>query len=328
MDRNYKYMVCTQCLTFNHKPFIEETLRGFAMQQTTFPVATVVADDASTDGEQELLRQWAADNLDLAAADAYERDTDYAHIISAPLKENPLHTFVFILLLENHHSQKKSKQPYFRDWMGNAKYYAFCEGDDYWIEPLKLQRQVDFLESNPEVTVTCHRYKTFDQENNSWGTDGHEEKFKDDSEGFRFSAGQNQGWLTKTLTMVCRADALEECRQLGRWLDYIMVYFLLKHGDAYVFNACWGVYRKHGGGVCSKNSMLGNTRRMYAAVKQLYEFDPNPTTRRLYYNRYATLFALTKGGIVFQEKFELRKFLSIAFFYVQKLYRLIFNKRK
>ena len=80
MERNYKYMVCTQCMTFNHKSFIEETLRGFAMQQTTFPVVSVVTDDASTDGEPELLRTWAADNLDLTAADACERDTDYAHI--------------------------------------------------------------------------------------------------------------------------------------------------------------------------------------------------------------------------------------------------------
>ena len=328
MERNYKYTVCTQCMTFNHKSFIEETLRGFAMQQTTFPVVTVVTDDASTDGEQELLRTWAADNLDLTAADACERDTDYAHIVSAPLKENPLHTFVFLFLIENHYSRKKSKQPYLAEWMNSAKYYAFCEGDDYWTEPLKLQRQVDLLESNPDISVTCHRYKVFDQELDTWETDEHEEKFKGVSDGFRFSAGQNRGWLTKTLTMVCRADALEGCRKMGRWLDYIMVYFLLKNGDGYIFNACWGVYRKHGGGIFSKNSMLENTRRMYKSTKLLYEFDPNPTTRRLYYNRYATLFALTKGGILFQEKFELRKFLSIIGSYFEKLYRLVLNKRK
>lgn len=328
MDRNYKYMVCTQCMTFNHKSFIEETLRGFAMQQTTFPVVSVVTDDASTDGEQDLLRMWAADNLDITAADAYERDTDYAHIISAPLKSYPLHTVVFILLLENHHVQKKSKLPYLAEWMNSAKYYAFCEGDDYWTEPLKLQRQVDFLESNPEISVTCHRHKVYDQELDLWGTDGHEERFKGVSDGFRFSAGQNQGWLTKTLTMVCRADAVEGCRQMGCWLDYVMVYFLLKNGDGYIFNECWGVYRKHGGGVCSKNSMLENTRRMYRSTKLLYEFDPNRTTRRLYYNRYATLFALTKGGILFQEKFELRKFLSVIGSFFEKLYRLVLNKRK
>lgn len=321
-------MVCVQCMTFNHKPFIEETLRGFAMQQTTFPVVTLVTDDASTDGEQELLWMWVADNLDFTAADAYERNIDYAHLISAPLKSNPLHTVVFMLLKENHYSQGKAKLPYLKEWMDSAKYYAFCEGDDYWTEPLKLQRQVDFMESNPTVSVTCHRYKVFDQELDIWETDGQEKRFKDISDGFRFSAGQNQGWLTKTLTMVCRVDALGEYRKMSRWLDYIIVYYLLKNGDGYVFNACWGVYRKHVGGICSKNSMLGNTRRMYAAVKQLYELDPNPTTRRLYYNQYATMFVLTKGGVLFQEKFEFRKFMSIIFFCGEKLYRLIFGKRK
>lgn len=327
MDGNYKYMVCTQCMTYNQKPYIEETLRGFAMQQTTFPLVSLVTDDASTDGEQELLRLWAENNLDMHAQDAYSRDTDYAHILSGPLKDNPFHTFVFLLLKENHHRMKKSKQPYLTEWMCNAKYHAICEGDDYWTEPLKLQKQVDFLESDPTVSLTCHRYKVFDQEVGVWGTDEHDDKFKDVQEGFRFSAGQNQGWLTKTLTMVYRAEAVEECWKMGRWLDYIMVYFLLKHGDAYIFNECWGVYRKHDGGVCSKNSMLGNTRRMYTAVKQLYEFDPNPTTRELYYNRYATMFALTKGGILFQEKFECRKFFSLFRHYSGKLYRLIFNKR-
>ena len=328
MEKKFKYMVCVQCMTYNQRPFIEETLRGLAMQRTSFPVVTVVTDDASTDGEQEVLRTWMADNLDLAAADAGERDTDYAHIVSAPLKGNLSHTFVFLLLKENHYSRKKPKQPYLMEWLDSAKYYAFCEGDDYWTEPLKLQRQVDFLESDPTVSFTCHRFKVFDQELDTWETDGHEERFKGVSDGFRFSVGQNQGWLTKTLTMVCRADAVEGCRKMGRWLDYFIVYFLLKSGDGYIFNACWGVYRKHGGGVCSKNSMLENARRMYRATRMLYEFDPNPTTRRLYYNRYATVFALTKGGILFQEKFELRKFLSLIVFYVEKLYRLIFGKRK
>ena len=328
MDSNYKYMVCTQCMTYNQKPFIEETLRGFTMQQIPFPVVTVVTDDASTDGEQELLRMWVAENLDLTAADACERDADYAHIISAPLKGNPLHTFVFLFLKENHYSQKKTKQPYLAEWMDCSKYYAFCEGDDYWTEPLKLQQQVDFLENDPTVSFTCHRFKVFDQELDTWETDGHEKKFKDFPDGFRFSASQNQGWLTKTLTMVCRADAVEGCRQMGRWFDYIMVYFLLKSGDGYIFNACWGVYRKHGGGVRSKNSKLENARRMYRATGLLYEFDPNPTTRRIYYNSYATLFAVTKGGILFQEKFELRKFLSIGVSYLKKLYRLLLNKRK
>ena len=324
----YKYMVCTQCITFNHKPFIEDALHGFAMQQTTFPLVTVLIDDASTDGEGPLLCDWAAENLDLDAECAYVRDLDYAHVICAPLKNNASHTFVFLFLRENHYSLNKTKSAYFSEWADKAKYHATCEGDDYWTEPLKLQKQVDYLEKNPTVAFTCHRYKVFDQELNKWESDGFEKRFADVKEGFRFKAYQNRGWMTKYLSLVFRADFLDEYRKMGSTLDYMLVYFLFKKGDAYIFNEFWGVYRKHDGGVWGKYSKLGKARKAYAAVKKLYEFDPNPVTRYKYYDRYATLFVLTKGGVLFHEKFEFRKFFSLFYFCGVKLNRLVFGKRK
>ncbi len=324
MDSKFKYMVCTQCITYNHKLFIEDALHGFAIQKTTFPIVTVVIDDASTDGEGQLLRHWTAENLDLESESAFERDPEYAHIICAPLKDNVLHTFVFLFLRENHYSQNKSKNPYFDEWTSNAKYLATCEGDDYWTEPLKLQKQVDYLERFPDVSVTCHRYKVYDLELDKWDTDGNEKRFSGVKDGFRFNSSQNTGWMTKYLSLVYRAEVLDEYRKMGSSLDYILVYFLFKNGDAYIFNEFWGVYRRHEGGVWSKSSMLRKAQKAYAAVKHLYEFDPNPNTRYKYYDRYATLFVLSRGGVLFQEKFEIRKFLSLfRFFWLKMYYRLL-----
>ena len=55
-DSAYKYMVCTRCFTFNHAPYIVDAMNGFVMQETTFPVITIIVDDASTDGEPEVIR--------------------------------------------------------------------------------------------------------------------------------------------------------------------------------------------------------------------------------------------------------------------------------
>ena len=56
MEQNYKYMVVTKCMTYNQSKFICDTLKGFEMQATTFPVVYCIVDDASTDGEQGLLQ--------------------------------------------------------------------------------------------------------------------------------------------------------------------------------------------------------------------------------------------------------------------------------
>ena len=152
-------MVSTKCFTFNHALYIEDALRGFAIQQTSFPINTVVVDDASTDGEPDILCHWAAENLELTVDGTAERETDDARIIEAKLKGNQNHTFVIILLRENHHSRKRPKQRYMAEWVNAAKYHALCEGDDYWIDPQKLQKQVEFMEKHPGHSLCFCSFK-------------------------------------------------------------------------------------------------------------------------------------------------------------------------
>ena len=152
-----KYIVCTRCYTYNQESYILDALKGFVLQQTTFPVVSVVVDDASTDKTAEVIRQFVYDNLDLEDKTiAYERETDYAQIIFARHKSNLNCFFAVLLLKENHYSRKKSKAPYIAEWMIHSKYHALCEGDDYWTDPLKLQKQVDFLETHPEHSLCFH----------------------------------------------------------------------------------------------------------------------------------------------------------------------------
>lgn len=156
MVGNYSFIVRAHCATYNHSAYITDTMNGFVMQQTDFPFVCTIMDDASTDGEQDVIRGFVEDNFDLQDASvAFQKDVDYGHVIFARHKININCYFAIIFLNENHYSQKKSKAPYLKEWM-DAKYVALCEGDDYWTDPLKLQKQVDFLEGHPDFTMCFH----------------------------------------------------------------------------------------------------------------------------------------------------------------------------
>ena len=114
-------MVTIQCLTYNHEPYIRQCLDGFVMQKTNFRFEAIVHDDASTDGTADIIREYAE---------------KYPDIIKP------------IIETENQYSKHDGSLDRIMDEHTHGKYVAFCEGDDYWIDPLKLQKQVDFLESN------------------------------------------------------------------------------------------------------------------------------------------------------------------------------------
>jgi len=157
---NYpKFKVCVICMTYNHASYIRDALNGFCMQQTDFPFVCCVVDDASTDGEQEVIRKYVEGHFDLTDETvAYQRETDYADITFAQHKTNRNCYFAVLYLKENHYSNpalKGKKNQYLAEWRDMCEYVALCEGDDWWIEPEKIQQQVDFLQIHPSYSL-CH----------------------------------------------------------------------------------------------------------------------------------------------------------------------------
>lgn len=158
-EKEYKYMVAARCMTYNHKSYIEDALLGFAMQNTSFSVVYIIVDDASTDGEQEVLRKWAGEYL--RQEDEKEiiwENLPYGEQVFASLKGKPNSFFLIILLKENHYQKGNGAKrfDYIKEWNDNAKYHALCEGDDFWVRPNKLQKQVDFLENHPDYSLCFH----------------------------------------------------------------------------------------------------------------------------------------------------------------------------
>lgn len=153
------FLVRVACITFNHASYIEDAMNGFTMQETKFPFVCTIVDDASTDGEQEVIEDYLKEHFDLEdkAIVRQEETDDYVRTV-ARHKSNHNCYFVVLLLKYNHYSIKKSQIQYLHEWLV-PKSVAICEGDDYWIDPLKLQKQVDFLEMNPSYSMIYTKYK-------------------------------------------------------------------------------------------------------------------------------------------------------------------------
>lgn len=124
-------LVSIDCITYNHENFIRDAIEGFLMQKTTFPVEILIHDDASTDKTASIVREY---------------EEKYPQLIK------PIYQTV------NQYSKKDGSIGRIQRGRARGKYYATCEGDDYWTDPFKLQKQVDFLENNYEFSLVFTNY--------------------------------------------------------------------------------------------------------------------------------------------------------------------------
>ena len=162
-----KFKVCCRCFTFNQAKYITDAMNGFCMQKTNFPFICCIVDDASTDGEQEVIEKYLEDNFDLSKESGfYKEETDYGFITYARHKTNDNCYFYVIFLKENHYSNpeiQEKKMSYISHWQCLCKYEAMCEGDDYWIDSSKLQKQADFLENNSDYIMCFTNFNIYIQ---------------------------------------------------------------------------------------------------------------------------------------------------------------------
>lgn len=139
MKDNSKPLVSIRCLVYNHEPYLRQCLDGFVMQQTDFSFEAIVHDDASTDNSAAIIREYAEKYPDIIKP-IYETENQYSK------KDGSLGRIM-----------NEAVHP-------AAKYIAFCEGDDYWTDPYKLQLQVEFMKRYSECTLTYHACKNILEE--------------------------------------------------------------------------------------------------------------------------------------------------------------------
>lgn len=257
-DSNYTVII--HCMTFNHKPYIRQCLDGFVMQKTKFPFIAIVVDDASTDNEQEVL--WDFINSELDSTFLQKDETDDLVKVVATHKTNNNCTFIFLFLKYNHYNIKKDKRIYLKPWEEKTKYIAICEGDDYWIDPLKLQKQVDILERHQNITMIHSGFKYLDDNSCSFRDSSPVNSNISNIEKIYNILNYNK-YRIQTCTVVVRRDCWDKTIDINKEV-FNPHYFLmgdtqrwvglLEIGDIYYLPDITSVYRIHSNSATCRNN--------------------------------------------------------------------------
>lgn len=251
-EEGQKPFVSILCDTYNHEKYIRETLEGFLKQRTEFPFEIIVHDDASTDNTSAIIKEFAE---------------KYPQIIKC------------ILQKENQYSKKVNFWSDITFPKAQGKYIALCEGDDYWIDESKLQKQVDFLENNPDYVITWTDFynKKEDELVPNDYINTLPEVYTID-----FDTLFNP-YCTYTLTCVFRKDAVDplDYKKFKYGKDNTLYSLALCNGKGAFMNFQAAVYRWHSGGVYSLQKPFFQRYSSYLNIREIFTNIPQSRTKNI-----------------------------------------------
>lgn len=264
------------CLTYNHEKFISNTLDGFLKQKTTFRFEVIIHDDASNDATPKILKEYAEKHKD---------------------------KLTIILQKENQYSQ--GIKPIFKHVFPRArgKYIALCEGDDYWTDPYKLQKQVDFLEANKDFIICLHDTIEVNEKG---------EFLKHRSDNFNFINEKKPqiaseipvDWFLRT-----RGNFIHTSSFLFRNIisdlsfintgkiisgDMLLLFLLLKNGRAQYLPESMSAYRHHPQGITKTPRKREKVLQSYLTLYRLLKTNYNG----LYQKEFKLLIASVKNELL------------------------------
>lgn len=215
-----KPLVSVHLLTYNHAKFIAQSIESVVNQQTSFPFEIVIGDDHSTDGTSQIVDQYAAQYPDLIK------------VVRGKTNGGPQPNSIRIL--EN----------------SQGKYMAALEGDDYWIDPLKLQKQVDFMEQNPDFAIcfTNTRVEFFENNEEPYLLNSNIEK---DVFELKDLIAETEVWFMGTATLFYTMSSIFPVQP---WFhktksgDIPMIMLAARHGKIKYLPDVTAAYRRHAAG--------------------------------------------------------------------------------
>lgn len=251
-----KPTVSVLCITYNHEEYIRSTLESFVMQKTSFPFEVIIHDDASTDGTASIIEEYV---------------NKYPHI--------------FVSICQKENQYKKGIIPTVDILLPRARgrYIALCEGDDYWCDEHKLQRQFEYMELHAECSMCVHNTKKHylnknvkDDLFNKWTTIhkmSEEEIFME--------------WKVHTSSYFMRIECMYRPEFARIWAgDYVMLTMAFYMGEIVSLPYVMSVYNANNmGGITYKNNNSGIDvviSRLNSRIKYLEEY--NKYTKERYDN--------------------------------------------
>jgi glycosyltransferase involved in cell wall biosynthesis len=266
-------------ITYNHEKFIAEAIEGVVVQKTSFPFELVIGEDCSTDNTRAI---------------CIEYQKKYPDIIRLRLPER--------------------NQGMMLNWINNiesgrGKYIALCDGDDYWTDPYKLQKQVDFMEANPDFALCSHPVYTL-------MCNQLDENIEMERDVLTTEDIILKDWGLLTASIFFRKDA----HKTPDWYytvkngDYALQLIVSLSGKIRFLPEYMAVYRQHLGGM---SSTLKPLNQMAWMVYLLYEFDKytNKKFKKTIIERIKRMY---KVQIYYAKGYSLRKAAAVLTVY-QKL---------
>ena len=211
MNENKQLLVSVAIITYNHAPFIRQALDSVLVQQTDFIFEIVIGEDRSMDGTREIVE------------DYWKKYPDRINIVTA----------------ENNVGANRNVIRTLKACKG--KYIALLEGDDYWSDPMKLQKQIDFFEANPNYGLCFTDCILVDSQNKLIKNGRVPEEIKNK----KLDYFDLLYYTPPTLTTMFRNSKLiiDEVEKTGKAYDHILFYIASKKKEVHFISTIAGVHR-------------------------------------------------------------------------------------
>ena len=292
VEKSKTTLVSICCVTYNHENFIKDCIEGFIKQKTDFDYEILIHDDASTDYTTGIVREYEKKYPKLIKV-IYQTENQF-------LKQNVLFNILFP--------------------MAKGKYIALCEGDDYWTDPYKLQKQVDIIENNELCNYVFTNHSILDVSGNI-----SESNFKLNKI-FNLHYLLEKQIIPPTLTLMFEKKAIINNKQWKELMtktfngDWVLLFMLAQDSKMSLLNDNTAVYRR-GIGIISKTNMISQLKNGLKTSKALdkythYKYHYYFKRRYINYGKLATEYSGNK------------KYLNAIYFLLKRVCNSLINKEK
>ena len=250
-------LVSVVMITYAHEEFIQQAINSILLQEGKFDLELIVANDCSPDNTDNLIKE-IIKNHQKSGSVKYTR-----HTSNKGMSAN------VIWALEQ----------------AQGKYIALCEGDDYWTDVHKIQKQLTFLENHIDYSLCCGGYISKNVITNENKEVIIKKYDKIDDKGFTFTLNEmSKEWITKTFTSFFRRDCLDfsMITKYAYFRDIHLFYHLMVFKKGYYFTTVFGVYNIHLAGVNSMQHGKVNLNASYNSYKELHVQNKSEFTRDMY----------------------------------------------
>lgn len=240
-------MVSVNCLVYNHAKYLRKCLDGFVMQKTNFKFEVLIHDDASTDGSQDIIREYEEKYPDIIKP-IYQTENQYSkHIPISKIYQYP---------------------------RVKGKYIAFCEGDDYWCDKNKLQKQFEILEHDENLSICVHKVQSINEDGSLIENDTHPSihlpNYLNSCDLISLLMSNNS-YQFQTSSYMVRSEIMKEMASntpkfvsLAKVGDYTIMEYCATKGSLYFIDDIMSCYRK--GAIGSWTSEFSNNKELQISV--------------------------------------------------------------